>query len=88
MCSGWTCIQHSFCLLQLKLFAMMQVTLNNGRTMPSIGFGTAGLGQQTLQAVHQALLAGYTLFDTAQASTEVSYMHDQCPAHCLLRFIR
>ena len=36
--------------------------------MPSIGFGTAGLGKQTSEAVHEALLAGYTLFDTAQVS--------------------
>lgn len=36
--------------------------------MPSIGYGTAGLGQQTVQAVHAALVAGYTLFDTAQVS--------------------
>lgn len=36
--------------------------------MPSIGFGTAGLGGQTAEAVHAALLAGYTLFDTAQVS--------------------
>ena len=45
-----------------------QITLNNGRIMPSIGFGTAGLGSGTTQAVHQALLADYTLIDTAQAS--------------------
>lgn len=45
----------------------LQVTLNNGVVMPSIGFGTAGLGKLTSQAVREALLAGYTLFDTAQA---------------------
>lgn len=54
----------------------MQVTLNNGLLMPSTGFGTAGLGEQTDEAVHEALLAGYTLFDTAQVSF-YSYNHNQ-----------
>ncbi|KAL3147234.1 hypothetical protein ABBQ32_002729 [Trebouxia sp. C0010 RCD-2024] len=45
----------------------LQAILNNGMLMPRIGFGTAGLGELTSQAVHDALLAGYTLFDTAQA---------------------
>ena len=40
--------------------------------MPSIGFGTAGLGEDTGQAVKEALLAGYALFDTAQVSTLVA----------------
>ncbi|DBB00496.1 TPA: hypothetical protein ACH3X3_002201 [Trebouxia sp. C0006] len=43
------------------------VRLSNGIMMPSIGFGTAGLGEDTGQAVKEALLAGYALFDTAQA---------------------
>ncbi len=38
--------------------------------MPSIGFGTAGLGEQTGQAVHHALSAGYTLLDTAQVGAQ------------------
>ncbi|KAL0046889.1 hypothetical protein WJX82_000971 [Trebouxia sp. C0006] len=44
-----------------------QVRLSNGIMMPSVGFGTAGLGEHTGQAVKEALLAGYALFDTAQA---------------------
>lgn len=40
--------------------------------MPSIGFGTAGLGDHTGQAVKEALLAGYALFDTAQVSSPVA----------------
>ena len=39
--------------------------------MPSVGFGTAGLGMQTVQAVHAALLAGYTLLDTAQVNPSI-----------------
>ena len=37
--------------------------------MPSVGFGTAGLGEQTVSAVEAALAAGYTLLDTAQVYT-------------------
>lgn len=53
----------------------MQAILNNGMLMPRIGFGTAGLGELTSQAVHDALLAGYTLFDTAQ----VTHCPDRSP---------
>jgi diketogulonate reductase-like aldo/keto reductase len=35
--------------------------------VPRIGFGTAALGDGTVQAVHQALEVGYRLFDCAQA---------------------
>ena len=44
--------------------------------MPSIGFGTAGLGEHTGQAVNKALLAGYALFDTAQVSNPVAFNCD------------
>ena len=44
----------------------MQVQLNNGRLMPTVGFGTAGLGDDTSQAVQGALETGYRLFDSAQ----------------------
>ena len=50
----------------------LQVRLSNGIMMPSVGFGTAGLGEHTGQAVKEALLAGYALFDTAQVSTLVA----------------
>ena len=43
-----------------------QVTLNNGVEMPLVGFGTAGLGAETKQAVAWALQAGYRLLDSAQ----------------------
>lgn len=35
--------------------------------MPLVGFGTAGLGENTAQAVTWALEAGYRLLDSAQA---------------------
>eukprot|EP00245_Coleochaete_scutata_P006127 TRINITY_DN20287_c0_g1_i1.p1 TRINITY_DN20287_c0_g1~~TRINITY_DN20287_c0_g1_i1.p1 ORF type:complete len:362 (-),score=65.58 TRINITY_DN20287_c0_g1_i1:48-1133(-) len=41
--------------------------LANGAMIPSIGFGTAGLGDDTKQAVTWALKAGYRLLDSAQA---------------------
>ncbi|GJP46923.1 hypothetical protein CLOM_g6168 [Closterium sp. NIES-68] len=43
------------------------VRLWNGVMMPRVGFGTAGLGDETAQAVEWALEAGYRLFDSAQA---------------------
>ncbi|CAM9524849.1 unnamed protein product [Ectocarpus fasciculatus] len=43
------------------------VQLNNGVSIPRIGFGTAGLGQATEQAVAMALTSGYRHIDTAQA---------------------
>ena len=46
--------------------ALVQVRLNSGFQMPSVGFGTAGLAAQTVPAVQAALAAGYTLLDTAQ----------------------
>ncbi|CAM9785058.1 unnamed protein product [Pylaiella littoralis] len=43
------------------------VQLNNGVSVPRIGFGTAGLGHATEEAVSLALTAGYRHVDTAQA---------------------
>jgi diketogulonate reductase-like aldo/keto reductase len=45
-----------------------QVKLNNGISMPSIGFGTWQIeeGAETTQAVAEALEAGYRLIDTAK----------------------
>lgn len=43
-----------------------QVVLNNGVVMPLVGFGTAGLGQATKEAVMLALASGYRLLDSAQ----------------------
>lgn len=42
------------------------VTLNTGAKMPMIGYGTAGLGEHTAQAVKWALQAGYRMLDSAQ----------------------
>ena len=39
----------------------------NGLQIPRIGFGTAGLGQSTQEAVQVALDLGYNMIDTAQA---------------------
>lgn len=47
----------------------VQVQLSNGFLMPTIGFGTAGLGGGTFQAVASALSVGYQLLDTAQVGT-------------------
>ncbi|CAI6005528.1 unnamed protein product, partial [Closterium sp. NIES-65] len=44
-----------------------EVRLWNGVMMPRLGFGTAGLGEETERAVGWALEAGYRLFDSAQA---------------------
>jgi 2,5-diketo-D-gluconate reductase A len=42
------------------------VTLNNGVTMPQLGLGTAGPGdEETRHRVREALTAGYRLIDTA-----------------------
>lgn len=43
------------------------VTLSDGWKMPTVGFGTAGLGVHTQQAVEWALEAGYRHIDSAQA---------------------
>ena len=51
MAKGWCCLQ---------------VTLSNGVEMPLVGFGSAGLGPDTKQAVKWALMAGYRLIDSAQ----------------------
>ena len=51
---------------QPKGVTAFQVTLNNGMEMPLVGFGTAGLGRDTKQAVKWALEAGYRLLDSAQ----------------------
>lgn len=40
--------------------------LNNGVLMPAVGYGTAGLGEGTGQAVEMALRAGYTHLDSVQ----------------------
>ena len=62
-----------------------QVRLWNGLLMPAVGFGTAGLGDRTTEAVQAALLAGVRMLDSAQArewyredlNGKVCYMH-----HC------
>ena len=48
-----------------------------GMEMPSIGFGTAGLGSETKESVLHALEVGYRMVDTAQAP--VSYTHLTLP---------
>jgi hypothetical protein len=39
----------------------------NGLLMPTVGLGTAGLGDKTEAAVRSALRVGYRAIDTAQA---------------------
>eukprot|EP00775_Hariotina_reticulata_P008779 gene8779-8957_t len=43
------------------------VQLNNGRYIPAVGFGTAGLGVGTAAAVQYAVAAGYRMFDSAES---------------------
>lgn len=49
-----------------KPFQVLQ--LNNGRSIPAVGFGTAGLSVGTAAAVQFAVAAGYRLFDSAEVS--------------------
>jgi hypothetical protein len=44
----------------------LQVYISENVSMPLIGFGTAGLGNQTQKAVQIALASGYRLIDSAQ----------------------
>lgn len=57
------------------------VELQPGLVIPSIGFGTAGLGEQTTAAVLAALDAGYRRIDTAQAR-EWQVCHVQTDLFC------
>lgn len=43
------------------------ITLNNGLSMPQLGFGTWTLAENTTPGVREAVACGYRLFDTAQA---------------------
>lgn len=43
------------------------IALNNGARIPQLGFGTWTLAENTRASVRAAALAGYRLFDTAQA---------------------
>ena len=61
------------CLLHQSRLTL-QVRLDNGIMLPSVNFGTAGLGEHTGEAVKEALLAGYALADTAQVSQVVIAM--------------
>lgn len=45
---------------------MQTITLNNGVTMPQLGFGVYQIPlEETAEAVYQAIKAGYRLIDTA-----------------------
>ena len=45
---------------------MQTITLNNGVTMPQLGFGVYQISlEETAEAVYQAIKAGYRLIDTA-----------------------
>ena len=48
--------------------AASAVILNTGAAMPTLGFGTAGLGDATRDAVRAALRVGYRLLDTSGAT--------------------
>lgn len=52
----------------MQIGRLPQVRIADNVSMPLVGFGTAGLGTNTQQAVQCALQAGYRLLDTAQVS--------------------
>lgn len=52
--------------------------------MPRLGFGTAGLGAQTGQAVAWALEAGYGLIDSAQVSFVSDDQYPSCRTQKLM----
>jgi hypothetical protein len=58
------------------------VQLSSGWVMPTVGFGTAGLGVGTAAAVEYAAAAGYRMFDSAEVSTKPMFerMPRPCPA--------
>lgn len=60
--------QHSckLCTRYYESEPPMFTTLWNGLLLRTVGFGTAGLGADTEEAVLQALEAGYTHIDSAQ----------------------
>ncbi|CAM9542433.1 unnamed protein product [Ectocarpus sp. 4 AP-2014] len=70
------------CRIVPKLPSHLQ--LNNGVIIPRIGFGTAGLGQATEEAVAVALTAGYRHIDTAQVFIYSRYLRPSPPASVTL----
>jgi len=50
---------------QAHFFPPQSVTLHSGREMPVLGLGTYQLKHHTVEAVTQALEAGYRMFDTS-----------------------
>ncbi|HEU5136818.1 MAG TPA: aldo/keto reductase [Steroidobacteraceae bacterium] len=50
---------------QAHFFPPQSVTLHSGRDMPLLGLGTYQLKHHTVEAVTQALEAGYRMFDTS-----------------------
>ena len=47
---------------------MNSFTLNNGITMPALGFGTFKMnGEECAQSVAEAIRCGYRMIDTAEA---------------------
>ena len=66
-----------------------QVRLTDGVMMPTLGFGTAGLGANTKEAVGAALAAGYRLIDSAQVRQpcwQESFV--EAMSHCLQKLGR
>lgn len=50
-----------------------QVEVVPGVTMPTVGYGTAGLAELTADAVFTAIRTGYRLVDSAQVGVHVGY---------------
>jgi hypothetical protein len=59
----WTAFGRNCAIM---LCRRLQVHISEDVSMPLIGFGTAGLGNQTQKAVQIALASGYRLIDSAQ----------------------
>lgn len=59
----------------------VQVRLNNGVLMPTVGYGCAGLGDQARSTVAMALEAGFRHLDSAQASMQPAAACTLCGIH-------
>lgn len=61
---------------------MQTVTLNNGVTMPILGFGVYQIpdAEECENAVYEALQIGYRLIDTA-----AGYMNEEAVGHAIQR---
>lgn len=62
------------CWIHVLSRSFRVIKLNSGHDMPTVGFGTAGLGMLTKQAVVDALHAGYDMIDSAQVPAGICFI--------------